>query len=368
MKKIIDVPNICFTGGPCGGKTTILAASTDSLISKGFYPFVVQEAATIMIGGNVKPDNPHLQKAIFKTQMHLFKTFNAAAKHVINPVVLHDRGALDNRAYISEEEFRKLIAPRRLEHLRDSQFKAIIDLETAANGAEEFYTLENNKARTESPEEARALDVRLQQAWNGHPKFIMIENKGISFEEKKDRAVGALLGVLGFPVPIEDEQKYLIDPSFDVSMIPKNIHVVDSPIVQDYIVSLSKDSERVRMRGIQDCEIYFHTIKRSIPGSTANIEEEKVISKSLYRELLSRKLPLTTTIRKMRYTFLFENNYFELDVFLNKLNGLMLLEIEKTVEGREIVLPDFLEKYILKEVTGDPRYSNAQLARYGLQK
>ena len=40
---------------------------------------------------------------------------------------------------------------------------------TAADGAEQYYTLSNNDARSESIEEARDIDKRLINAWVGHP-------------------------------------------------------------------------------------------------------------------------------------------------------------------------------------------------------
>ena len=39
---------------------------------------------------------------------------------------------------------------------------------TAADGARAFYTLENNEARTETPEQAVDLDRRTQRCWLGH--------------------------------------------------------------------------------------------------------------------------------------------------------------------------------------------------------
>lgn len=38
---------------------------------------------------------------------------------------------------------------------------------TAADGAQEFYTVENNIARTETPEEALDLDRRVIRGWIG---------------------------------------------------------------------------------------------------------------------------------------------------------------------------------------------------------
>lgn len=59
---------------------------------------------------------------------------------------------------------------------------------TAANGAESFYTLENNLTRTESIEVAREIDERLVRAWTGHPYMDVIDNC-TDFEKKITRVL-----------------------------------------------------------------------------------------------------------------------------------------------------------------------------------
>ena len=39
--------------------------------------------------------------------------------------------------------------------VREARYDAVFHLVTAANGAERFYTLENNQARSETPQQAR---------------------------------------------------------------------------------------------------------------------------------------------------------------------------------------------------------------------
>lgn len=56
-------------------------------------------------------------------------------------------------------------------------------LVTAARGAEKFYTLENNAARSEPIEVARVLDDRVLRAWLGHPKLHVFDNS-VGFSEK----------------------------------------------------------------------------------------------------------------------------------------------------------------------------------------
>ena len=71
-----------------------------------------------------------------------------------------DRGIMDSKAYLSELEFSTVLnAIKKNEvELRDN-YDAVFHLVTAANGAEEFYTLENNAARTETIEEAREVGL-----------------------------------------------------------------------------------------------------------------------------------------------------------------------------------------------------------------
>ena len=58
------------------------------------------------------------------------------------------------------------------------RYDAVFHLVTAAQGAERFYTLDNNQARSESPQEARDVDERLVASWNGHPRHYIIDNNG----------------------------------------------------------------------------------------------------------------------------------------------------------------------------------------------
>lgn len=73
---------------------------------------------------------------------------------------------------------------------------------TAADGAEKFYSSENNEARYETVEEAIKLDKKLINAWVGHPHFSIIENlKGMGFQNKVDRCVASVFTVIGLPTP-----------------------------------------------------------------------------------------------------------------------------------------------------------------------
>lgn len=51
--------------------------------------------------------------------------------------------------------------------IRDNRYDCVLHLVTAAKGAEAFYSLENNKTRSEGLEFARQLDTITMNAWLG---------------------------------------------------------------------------------------------------------------------------------------------------------------------------------------------------------
>ena len=92
-----------------------------------------------------------------------------------------------------------------------------------------------------------------------------------------------------------------------------------------------------------------------------NIELEDKLSQEQYYDLLSSADITLKPITKQRICFLWKNQYFEMDIFKNQLEGLYILEIELTSLQQEILLPPWIE--VIKEVTDDAMYSNYELAK-----
>lgn len=91
-------------------------------------------------------------------------------------MILCDRASYDGKAYLSDEKWSLILKDRGVSEseLRDNRYNAIFHLVTAADGAEAYYTLENNTARTETPEQARELDAQGQKAWFGHAHLYVV--------------------------------------------------------------------------------------------------------------------------------------------------------------------------------------------------
>ena len=64
-----------------------------------------------------------------------------------------------------------------------SKYDALFYLETPAGSNVEFYTLENNPARSETPSEASEIAIKTLEAWQKHNKLINIKIES-RFEDK----------------------------------------------------------------------------------------------------------------------------------------------------------------------------------------
>ena len=174
-------------------------------------------------------------------------------------LIVCDRGALDNKAYMDSMGFNAVLAYMGTNEveLRDN-YDAVFHLVTAAKGAEEFYTTANNSARTETVEEAAELDDKLISAWTGHPHFRVIDNTS-DFEGKMRHLISEISAFLGEPEPYEIERKYLIEYP-DIKWLESNPNCQKVEIIQTYLKSNENDEVRVRQRGFNGHYIYFKTI------------------------------------------------------------------------------------------------------------
>lgn len=360
----MEISKIVITGGPCAGKSTAMSWVQRAFTNMGYTVLFVPETATELITGGVAPwtcgTNTDYQKCQLKLQIEKEKVFEQAARTMITDKVLIvcDRGALDNKAYMDEMEFAEVIGfiGSNEVQLRDN-YDAVFHLVTAAKGAEEYYTTANNSARTETVEEAAALDDKLISAWTGHPHLRVIDNK-YSFEDKMKKLVTEIASFLGEPEPYEIERKYLIEYP-DIKWLETNPVCQRIEIIQTYLNSAEGEEVRVRQRGVDGNYIYLQTIKRKV-SDLKRIEIERRLSQAEYLRLLMEADTTKRQIRKTRYCLTYENQYFEIDVY-PFWNDKAIAEIELSDENAAIVFPKQIK--VIKEVTNDNSYKNASLAK-----
>jgi GTPase SAR1 family protein len=181
---------IAVTGGPSGGKTTLIEALKKEL---GHRVAVVPESASILYRGGFpripsRPGRMHAQKAIYFTQKELEDLIFAEYQPAL---MVCDRGSLDSLAYWPEapESFFEMLQSSRNQEL--SRYDWVVHLDTASI---EHYD-GTNPIRTESFVESQALNQKIWDAWTGHPQRVRINQKK-DFLSKMSAAYGVIQAIM----------------------------------------------------------------------------------------------------------------------------------------------------------------------------
>lgn len=157
--------------------------------------------------------------------------------------------------------------------------------------------------------------------------------------------------------PLEIERKFLIRRPDEGTLLARG--AVASEITQTYLRSDGGTAERVRMRVTDGVTVYTHTVKTRLSAMTA-VEEERVITREEYDFLLLRADGERAPICKTRYCLPICGGHVpEIDVY-PFWQRQAIMEIELSSEEEALDLPAGIT--VLREVTGDRRYSNRALA------
>ena len=190
MSNEIKNIKVAITGGPSGGKTTLIDSLKKEYAGK---LKVVPEAASILYKGGfprVKSYDGyfHAQKAIYATQKEVE---DLRCKIYPDALIVCDRGSLDALAYWpdSPEHFFKVMNSSVEKEV--ARYNWVIHLDTAR---EPDYDM-SNEIRTESFLEALALNEKIKQSWSVHPKRIVI-NSEQDFFSKMKRAMEVISAIL----------------------------------------------------------------------------------------------------------------------------------------------------------------------------
>jgi len=121
---------------------------------------------------------------------------------------------------------------------------------------------------------------------------------------------------------------------------------------QGYLLSNGGATVRIRVIG----EKAFLTVKGASSGISRTEFEYEIptVDAEALLELCDN------LVEKVRYLISYAGMVWELDVFAGANEGLIMAEIELESEGQEVGLPEWAGE----EVSGDPRYYNACLAKH----
>lgn len=171
---------IVVTGGPGGGKTTAADLFRREI---GERVVIVPESATLIFSGGFPRSTETKaiqasQHAIYHVQRNLE---NVQSSLYPNRILLCDRGTVDGAAYWPgpPEEFFADLGTTLEDEL--ARYDGVIFFQSAAVGGMGIEG--GNPVRTESLEQAAALDAKLQQLWAHHPRMVVVRHHPSFFKK-----------------------------------------------------------------------------------------------------------------------------------------------------------------------------------------
>ncbi|GLC27882.1 hypothetical protein rosag_43950 [Roseisolibacter agri] len=153
------------------------------------------------------------------------------------------------------------------------------------------------------------------------------------------------------PVPMEIERKYLL------RSLPHTLRGMPSVEIAQGWIPGTRLLERVReVRSGSDVR-YYRTVKLGSGVARVEVEEETTA------ELFAVLWPTTRDrrVRKRRFAVAEGAATWEVDLFAGR--DLVLAEIELPTADTVVEVPQWLAPYLVREVTDDPAYVNANLAQ-----
>jgi adenylate cyclase len=148
---------------------------------------------------------------------------------------------------------------------------------------------------------------------------------------------------------LEIERKFLV-----INEKWKSSVESETVMKQAYLVASPKASIRVRVAGEQA----FLTLKGATEGIRRNEFEYPIPVKDAEQMLAT--LVVGSVINKVRYRVRCGNHVWDLDCFHGDNQGLVVAEVELASEAEVFERPE----WVGEEVSDDPRYYNASLAKH----
>jgi len=358
-----QITRIVLTGGPAAGKTTLVSRILKEFKSEdGWKVITIPETATELISGFGVGPFPNcmtmeeFQYFVIEDQLHKERLALRAAETVPEDkvLVLYDRAVLDDKAYVSDEDFAAILAHfGKTEEEILSHYDAVLHLVSCAKGAEYAYNY-GNAARYESIEDARKMDDQTLRAWQGHHALYVVDNS-VDFEDKINRAVAQIYRILGESAPEPGKRKYLVRMP-DCGELTKKYGALPIEMMQTYLLSSDPEVERrIRQQSSFGDQLFFYTTKRVAEDGTRWVTEKPISEKEYVASLMEADLSLHS-VRKLKYRFGFEKHRMELDVYPFSDD----LAVFFVYGAEHAALPPEIE--VVREVTGDPAYKNRSLA------
>lgn len=380
-----NVIKICITGGPCAGKTTSLAKMVETFTPK-FAVYTMPELATLTFSSGVtiipscftEEDSRKFTSSIVQAQIDLEKYFeNLALTQRKKVILVSDRGCCDNFAYTSPENKVKILEENgwTMNFLCNERYDIVIHLVTAASGAEEFYSLENNSARSETKEQAIALDQKTQKQWLGHPNFMIIDNSTKGFESKINRLIDVVSDLVGVKTQHRIIRKFLIDPKFTMENIPKDIKFEEYGETQTFLLTNKPKTQNfvIKRKYAENMfPIYVFGSRTIEEKYEKRIETHRNISEKMYLDYVSSQRDEKFDVTKKSIVSFLHNvgneyNMYNIEKISSKKSSYLILKVIRDNEHHvQEFIPDFIK--VNEDITENPKFFSMNFSRYDFEE
>ncbi len=149
---------------------------------------------------------------------------------------------------------------------------------------------------------------------------------------------------------VEIERKFLLKPG---ATLPESDEVLN--IRQSYLAEEHDATIRLRVVNMEEA---FITIKQA-SKSSLGVRKEYEYAVPVEDAIEMMNMAPYPMVVKQRHIIIIGENKWEVDFFMDDNEGLMLAEVELPSLDVSLTLPE----WIGQEVTDDPRYLNASLAK-----
>jgi hypothetical protein len=331
---------VCLTGGPCAGKSSVIAKLMALARIHNIRVYYHPETQTIIKNGGFLSELRDMTKSqqltyvqtLLRLQLKTEDLFFSMAK--ISPqkaLILVEKGLLDYKVLLEPELWEGLLNENGWKEadLSDSRYHLVIHLETAAYGAEEIFDKWNEGVWTRAS--AIETDSKLKDVWIKHHNFRALRNMS---------ALRNTSGLKGFEQKMEDAVKDIIaytNPASVRSCKRKYLVECDDPAAwtgikyaQDYIETTylnpsasEHETEKVEARFASNGDrIYIR--KTSIQPDKESKEITKNRAVLTPREyLFALRRAINEKVEKTRYSFLYQNHHYAITKYKGKREWVM---------------------------------------------
>jgi predicted ATPase len=176
---------IVLTGGPCGGKTTLIKELINNPLSKDKF-VTIPEAISYVLQTKTSPEEKIFQKLMVEIQLAMENALDKCFDQ--GKIFICHRGSLDPLAYWQnnnwvDNEFFSFTQSSLIEHYE--RYHSVIHLQTAAINAIDYYKQYPIAHRHETAEQSSKLDNLLANVWKDHPNYYLVESN-VDWERKRN--------------------------------------------------------------------------------------------------------------------------------------------------------------------------------------